>query len=88
MEAINQIYNVAFGERTSLNTLYRLLQQIIGNKYSHVNEIKPVYRDFRSGDVRHSQAKISKANRLLGYEPVFGVEAGIKELIAWYYQIH
>lgn len=81
--ARNQVYNVAIGARTSLNQLFERLQQslgLAGIDYAR----RPVYRDFRSGDVRHSQADIGKARQLLGYEPRFTVGAGIAEAMAWY----
>lgn len=68
-EAVNQLYNVATGERTTLNELFEMLKQRLLPHYPQLKELKPVYRDFRAGDVRHSQADISKARRLLGYEP-------------------
>ncbi|CEA06304.1 wbpP [Pseudomonas saudimassiliensis] len=81
--ASNQVYNVAVGERTSLNELHRLLKMCLakeGVEYSS----KPVYVEFRAGDVRHSQADISKAERLLGYQPSYNIEAGMNEAVSWY----
>jgi UDP-N-acetylglucosamine 4-epimerase len=68
-EAINQVYNVAVGERTTLNDLYAQLRLSLTPDFPHLRDAKPVYRDFREGDVRHSQADISKAQKLLGYQP-------------------
>src|SRR5215468_70243 len=77
-EAINQIYNVAVGERTTLNGLLELLKlQLQAHNPAVLNQ-KPVYRDFRPGDVRHSLANINKARRLLGYEPEYSIETGLQ----------
>lgn len=81
--AKNQIYNVAFGGRTSLNQLFVALKDALienGVKY----QLQPTYRDFRDGDVRHSQADISKAESLLGYSPEFRIDQGIKKAMPWY----
>jgi len=82
--AVNQVYNVAVGERTSLNQLFELLQQQVVSYRSDVANASPVYRDFRAGDVRHSLADISKANRLLGYQPSHRVGEGIRLAADWY----
>jgi UDP-N-acetylglucosamine 4-epimerase len=76
-DAKNQVYNVAVGDRTSLNTLYNLLKENLENHYPEVKTAQPVYRDFRDGDVRHSQANIKKIKNLLKYEPIFDVNAGL-----------
>jgi UDP-N-acetylglucosamine 4-epimerase len=79
----NQIYNVAVGDRTTLNTLFFLIKNnLIKNGVSISSE--PVYRDFREGDVRHSQATIEKAKELLGYEPLFSISRGIEKALPWY----
>jgi len=83
-EALNQVYNIAVGGRTSLNELFRTLRELLASIASQVQRVQPEYRDFRSGDVRHSQADISKAKRLLGYEPTHDVRAGLEEALAWY----
>ena len=83
-EAVGQVYNVAFGEQTSLNTLHQLLSQEIMALDAKVTFTPPVYRDFRKGDVRHSLADIGKAKRLLGYSPDFSVRAGLKTAMPWY----
>ena len=81
--AVNQIYNVAVGKRTSLNELYKL---IAANLTQHLDLpiAKLNHRDFRTGDVRHSLADISKAQTLLGYSPAFDIVAGISETMPWY----
>lgn len=81
--AKNQIYNVACGGRTSLNQLFVALKDaLIDNGVTY--QLKPTYRDFRDGDVRHSQADISKAESLLGYSPEFRIDQGIKKAMPWY----
>ena len=82
-QAKNQIYNVACNDRTSLNELFSFLRDALaglGVRY----ERTPAYQDFREGDVRHSQADISKANRLLGYEVTYRVGDGLNRAMPWY----
>lgn len=82
-EAQGEVYNVAVSGRTTLNQLFDYLRQALAEQ--GVNYTKtPTYRDFRPGDVRHSQADISKASRLLGYEPSHAVVEGISEAMPWY----
>lgn len=83
-EAVNQVYNVAFNSRSSLNELYYMLHKQLLPYYNHLNESRPVYRDFRKGDVLHSQADISKASHLLGYAPTHSVEEGLEAAMGWY----
>jgi UDP-N-acetylglucosamine 4-epimerase len=82
--ASGQIYNVAVGDRTSLNDLYRQLQINLLPRFEHLKDASPIYRDFRPGDVRHSLANISKANELLGYSPTHRIADGIAEAMTWY----
>jgi UDP-N-acetylglucosamine 4-epimerase len=77
-QALNQVYNIAVGESTSLNQLLDILRSLLGKR------AVPVYRPFREGDVRHSRADISLARRLLGYEPTHTLSAGLREAISWY----
>lgn len=82
-DAKNQVYNVAVGDRTTLNDLFFLIRDNL--KTSGVNpNIKPAYRDFRAGDVRHSQADILKAQTLLGYEPTHNIGQGVQMAMPWY----
>jgi UDP-N-acetylglucosamine 4-epimerase len=83
-EATNQVYNVAVGDRTSLNELCAFLVKHLADRYPHLVGFKPIHRDFRAGDVRHSLADISKAYRLLGYAPSHRIDAGLQESMAWY----
>jgi UDP-N-acetylglucosamine 4-epimerase len=82
--AVNQIYNVAVGDRTSLNQLFEHLRATLAPMFPHLAQFRPIYRDFRSGDVRHSLADIGKAKRLLEYEPSHRIEEGLAESMAWY----
>jgi len=82
-EAVNQVYNIAVGERTSLDQLYELLTDEV-KQYSAINIPSPIYGDFRTGDVRHSLANVDKARSLLGYEPSHTIKDGIKASMPWY----
>lgn len=82
-EARNEVYNVAVGDRTSLNTLFLSIKhalEVNGISYSK----EPIYREYREGDVRHSQADITKISRLLGYMPKFKIADGISKSMPWY----
>ena len=83
-DAADQVYNVAFGERTSLNELFSLIKERVKNNFSNVKNTEPVYRDFRAGDVRHSLADISKATQLIGHEPQYSVRQGMDEAAMWH----
>lgn len=83
-EAVNQVYNVAVGERTTLNDLCASLARGLLSRYPHLEHFKPMHRDFRAGDVRHSLADVSKASRLLHYVPSHRIDAGLDESMAWY----
>jgi len=82
--AANQIYNVAFGERTTLNELYQLIKQRVVAVKPAARDAQPQYRDFRAGDVRHSLADIAKARELIGYQPQFSVKNGLDRAAEWY----
>jgi UDP-N-acetylglucosamine/UDP-N-acetylgalactosamine 4-epimerase len=82
--AINQIYNTAVNARTDLNQLFSKLHTRLLPHYPHLADCKPVYRDFRKGDVLHSQADISKAAGLLGYVPTHTIDQGLDEALGWY----
>ena len=83
-EAANQVYNVAVGDRTSLNELFEVIRAILSPRFSHLSDAKPVYREFRAGDVRHSLADISKAQTRLGYAPTHRIGEGLSEAMVWY----
>ena len=82
-DAVNQVYNVAVSGRTTLNSLFAELQAAVATQGVHYAKA-PVYRDFRAGDVRHSQADIGKAQRLLGYAPLWDLRAGVAQAMPWY----
>lgn len=82
--AINQAYNIAVGDRTTLNELFQFLQEGLRRLNPKLPEQQPVYGDFRAGDVRHSLADISKAKRLLGYAPVHRAREGLALAMEWY----
>jgi UDP-N-acetylglucosamine 4-epimerase len=83
-EAANQVYNVAVGDRTTLNELFEAIRSLLAPTFPHLADFKPVYRDFRAGDVRHSLADISKARERLGYAPTHRIGDGLAEAMAWY----
>ncbi|OWQ46220.1 LPS biosynthesis protein WbpP [Roseateles noduli] len=82
-ESRNQVYNVAVGDRTTLNQLFALLRDGLAAE-GVTSGTQPIYRDFRAGDVRHSQADVSKGRRLLGYEPTHNLRDGLGEALSWY----
>ena len=83
-DAMNTVYNIAYGGRTTLKELfYAIRGEIAGNNPSAVHQ-EPIYKDFRPGDIRHSLADISKAQQLLGYEPQFSVKTGLEKASKWY----
>lgn len=83
-DAVDQVYNVAVGDRTSLNEIYETIRSGLEHRLPYLKDGKPIYREFRAGDVRHSLADISKGKELLGYEPGFRVGAGVSEALDWY----
>lgn len=82
--AVNQVYNVAMGERTTLNELYAALCHLLAPQRPHLHGTKPKYRDFRVGDVRHSQADVGKAATLLAYVPTHHIRQGLRLAMPWY----
>jgi UDP-N-acetylglucosamine/UDP-N-acetylgalactosamine 4-epimerase len=82
--AINQIYNIAVGDRTTLNQLLEFIRGNLATHFKHLDGFKPIYRDFRAGDVRHSLADISKAQNLIAYAPTYHVREGLTESLDWY----
>jgi len=83
-EATGQVYNVALNDRTSLNKLYKMIEDRLIQRMQGLEKKEPIYRDFRSGDVRHSKANIDKANRLLNYQPKYLISEGLDEAMDWY----
>lgn len=85
-QAVNQVYNIALNARTSLNQLYAMMHDLLIDRFPHLSNHQPTYRDFRQGDVRHSQADIGKAHELLGYVPTHRIDQGLKQSMDWYLQ--
>jgi UDP-N-acetylglucosamine 4-epimerase len=82
--ALNQVYNIACGESTTLNRLFSMMLKICARYDNSIGEIKPVHGPARPGDVMHSLASIGKAEKLLGYSPVKNIEQGLEEAIRWF----
>jgi UDP-N-acetylglucosamine/UDP-N-acetylgalactosamine 4-epimerase len=83
-EATDQVYNVALNDRTSLNKLYQMIEDRLIQRVMGLEKKEPVYKDFRAGDVRHSQANIDKAQTLLNYQPKYMISEGMDEAMDWY----
>jgi UDP-N-acetylglucosamine 4-epimerase len=82
--AVGQIYNIAAGGRMSLNELYVILRELVSERHPRLAVPPARYEGFRAGDIRHSQADIGKARRLLGYEPTHDVREGLAAALGWY----
>lgn len=85
-EAVNQIYNTAFGERTTLNQLVGYLREFLGDKDEAIRSIEPSHGPNRAGDIPHSLASIDKAKTLLKYNPKYSMREGLSEAVDWYWQ--
>ena len=85
--AANQVYNVALNTRTTLNELFGMIHQRLLPDYPYLKNVKPIYEDFRQGDVRHSEADISKVSKLLGFQPTHRVEEGLDAALEWYKRV-
>lgn len=84
-EALNQVYNVAYGERTDLNELSHLLKEYLAEFDPEIKNVPIKYGPERKGDVPHSLASVDKAKKLLGYNPQFDIKTGLKEAVKWYW---
>ncbi|MBT6744991.1 MAG: SDR family oxidoreductase [Flavobacteriales bacterium] len=84
-EAVNQVYNVAFGENTTLNELVPLLRGLLAKFDAKISEVQIEYGEERVGDIKHSLASIKKASSLLGYQPEYSLQKGLSEAIEWYW---
>ena len=84
-EAQNQVYNTAFGERTTLNDLVKYLKEYLSDFDPKIADVEVKYGDYRKGDVPHSLANIDKAKTLLNYNPQFSMKDGLKEAVTWYW---
>ncbi len=82
--AVNQVYNIACGEQTTLNELFTLLREFLSACDPEIGKIEPIHGPARTGDIPHSLASIGKAASLLGYAPEFDVRRGLKEAVNWY----
>ena len=83
-EAVNTVYNTAFGERTTLNELFDALRNAMAKSVPSIAKIEPTYGENRLGDIPHSLADISKARNLLGYDPQYSIAQGLNEAAEWY----
>ena len=85
MDSINQVYNVAFGESSTLNELFVEIKNNLASLDERINEINCIHGDFRTGDIPHSLASIEKAKNLLQYFPTHSLKQGLKETVSWYW---
>jgi UDP-N-acetylglucosamine 4-epimerase len=85
-EAINTVYNTAFGDRTTLNELVHYLKEYLSEWDPKIAAVSVVHGPSRNGDIPHSLASIEKAKKLLGYNPQYSIKTGLKEAVAWYWQ--
>lgn len=83
-EAVNQVYNTAYGESTTLNQLVAYLKQYLSRIDPHISDVPVIHGPGRVGDIPHSLADISKAKRLLGYNPQFDIKTGLEQAVKWY----
>ena len=85
-QAVNQIYNTAYGERTTLNQLVTYLKEFLGEFDEAIQEIEPTHGPNRVGDIPHSLASVEKARNLLGYDPQFSMREGLRQAVKWYWE--
>lgn len=85
-EALNQIYNTAYGERTTLNQLVAYLKEYLSGFDQEIAKIEPTHGPNRAGDIPHSLANVDKAKKLLGYDPKYSMREGLKEACKWYWE--
>jgi len=81
---VGEVFNIAVGERTSLNDLYAALRDILSVRHPHLKESTAVHKPFRTGDIQHSLADINKARQRLGYKPTHSLREGLAEAVEWY----
>jgi len=84
-KAINTVYNVAYGDRNTLNDLMNYLKEFLSDYNPKIKEIQVIYGEKRQGDIPHSHASIDKAKKLLNYNPKFSLQNGLKESVKWYW---
>jgi len=85
-DSVNQVYNTAFGERTTLNDLVKNLKEYLSEFDSKIADVEIIYGDYRKGDVPHSLASIDKAKELLNYKPQHSMKEGLREAVKWYWE--
>jgi UDP-N-acetylglucosamine 4-epimerase len=82
---VDLVFNVAYGGNTTLNELFECLRKNLAQFDTEIAKIQPCYRDFRPGDIPHSQASIIKAQRVLGYQPKYDALTGFEQACEWYW---
>ena len=85
-KAINTVYNTAYGDRTTLNDLVQYLREYLSEHDPKIKDIMPIHGPYRAGDIPHSLASINKAKDLLGYNPQFSMQQGLKQAVKWYWE--
>jgi UDP-N-acetylglucosamine/UDP-N-acetylgalactosamine 4-epimerase len=85
-QAIGQVFNVAVNDRTTLVDLFEMIRCRLALQFAHLRDYRPAFRDFRNGDIRHSQADITQARKFLGYNPTHTLEQGLEETLAWHHR--
>ena len=83
-KSLDQVYNIAINDTTSLNELYNMIAEILASRIDGLVIKEPIYRDFQEGDIRHSQGDVNKASKLLGYSPTHLIQEGLTETIEWF----
>ncbi len=86
VKAINNVYNIAYGDRNTINDLLDYIVEILSSYDPSIKNVEILYGPNREGDIPHSQASILKAKKLLNYDPKFSLKAGLKEAISWYWK--
>lgn len=85
-KAVNTVYNTAFGDRNTLNNLIHYLKEYLSELDPKIADVAVIYGPNRAGDIPHSLASIEKAKELLGYDPQFSIQSGLKEAVKWYWE--
>jgi UDP-N-acetylglucosamine 4-epimerase len=85
-DAVNTVYNTAFGERNTLNDLVRNLKEFLSAHDAAIADVEIIYGPNRAGDIPHSLASVDKAKKLLGYAPAFSFREGLKQAVEWYWE--
>ncbi len=84
-DALNNVYNTAYGERTDLNELVDLLKKYLSDYDPEIKKVETIHGSERKGDIPHSLASVEKAKRLLNYNPKFDIQKGLQEAVSWYW---